>query len=816
MVSSIRAIHRVVAGILGLLAGYAWHPSRVQAQTVDSLSLDAVLAQPIFPSYVPISLSPDGQWVAFTLQSGGRTVESNGRSYSTTGVPEQFVGCAVWIANVNTGETLRVIGGDSVTGWAPQWSPDGRLLAFYADQGGMTRLWIWDGATRAAKAVSDVVIRAFAGVEGPRWMPDSRAVVTRTLPTGSSIGADQPDHPRGDSASLIPGATVIVYHTDARWRARPRLLPPTPIPAETGYEANLALIDVYTSAVTTLAQGYRPYDYWVSPDGRFVAFTSTAGMSDGGPGGPRFPFNLVVAPIRPSSVQSPYVLAASVPVSQIGMSVAWSPNGRYLAYAVEDTEAEEQYYIAGSPDWKLRTVTVLDSVHHALAHRSIAQSLRWDPSGRTIFVQNDHGLVRIDAETAVARLISRPPPGKVMLAILGPAVRSTVHLAGDEALVVVTRDDSSKMQGVARINTRTGSWTQLWEAERVIGSTNSLATDASIDGRRTVFLSEGTAEPPDIWWATSDWSTVRRVTTVAPSLSGQPYGSSRSIEWNAISGGRVHGALLLPANYSSGRRYPLVVYSYPMEARSNDVYRYGLTGARTENMQLFASRGYAVLTPDAPIRELDQMHSIAEVILPGVDRVIEMGIADSARVAAIGHSWGGYEVLALLVQTTRFKAAVMRGGIGDLPAMYGEMESTGNAPGQVLAESWLGATLWAGQSRYIENSPVFYLDRVRTPLLIVHGADDTTVPVSAADEVFVDLRRLGQEVDYARYAGENHVEAAWSLANQKDYLTRVLRWFDDHLHPGAADRGVSEDAKPGAVPDAPGEHRASGRALIGG
>ncbi len=67
----------------------------------------------------------------------------------------------------------------------------------------------------------------------------------------------------------------------------------------------------------------------------------------------------------------------------------------------------------------------------------------------------------------------------------------------------------------------------------------------------------------------------------------------------------------------------------------------------------------------------------------------------------------------------------------------------------------------------------------RTPLLIIHGAEDETVPVSAADEVFVDLRRLGQEVEYARYSGENHVEAGWSFANQKDYMMRVLRWFDD-------------------------------------
>jgi dipeptidyl aminopeptidase/acylaminoacyl peptidase len=125
----------------------------------------------------------------------------------------------------------------------------------------------------------------------------------------------------------------------------------------------------------------------------------------------------------------------------------------------------------------------------------------------------------------------------------------------------------------------------------------------------------------------------------------------------------------------------------------------------------------------------------------------------------------------------------MRGGYADLPAAYGLMDPSGDAHGQVLAEADLGATLWANRSRYIDNSPLFFLDRVRTPLLIVHGTDDTTMPVSAGDEVFVDLRRLGQEVEYARYVGENHVEAGWSFANQQDYVMRVLRWFDSHLHP---------------------------------
>jgi dipeptidyl aminopeptidase/acylaminoacyl peptidase len=81
----------------------------------------------------------------------------------------------------------------------------------------------------------------------------------------------------------------------------------------------------------------------------------------------------------------------------------------------------------------------------------------------------------------------------------------------------------------------------------------------------------------------------------------------------------------------------------------------------------------------------------------------------------------------------------------------------------------------------IENSPTFHLDRVRTPLLLIHGGVDTTVPPSQSEEVFVGLSRLGREVTYARDLGESHYEGHWRPANAADYLTRELNFFERHL-----------------------------------
>jgi dipeptidyl aminopeptidase/acylaminoacyl peptidase len=93
----------------------------------------------------------------------------------------------------------------------------------------------------------------------------------------------------------------------------------------------------------------------------------------------------------------------------------------------------------------------------------------------------------------------------------------------------------------------------------------------------------------------------------------------------------------------------------------------------------------------------------------------------------------------------------------------------------------MGGPPWQFRERYIENSPIFYLDRVETPLLIVHGSDDRAVPSFLSDEVFVGLRRLGKEVAYAKYEGEGHSPFEWSYANQLDFCKRMIEWFDDHL-----------------------------------
>jgi dipeptidyl aminopeptidase/acylaminoacyl peptidase len=261
-------------------------------------------------------------------------------------------------------------------------------------------------------------------------------------------------------------------------------------------------------------------------------------------------------------------------------------------------------------------------------------------------------------------------------------------------------------------------------------------------------------------------------------------GSARLLDWFSDDGERLHGVLLLPANYDSAKKYPVLVWVYGGVRLSDNLDRFGVAGPGPFNMQLFATRGFAVFVPDSPQHSGSRMLDLVKTVLPGISKLVETGIADPERIGLMGHSNGGYSVMGLLVQTTRFKAAVEISGMADLMALYGEMDETGNAFASSMLEHGLlgfGGTPWQLRNTYIENSPIYYLDRVTTPLLLLQGSLDESVKPFAGDEAYVAMRRLGKEAEYVKYQNEPHSPLYWTFLDQQDLCGRVIAWFEEHL-----------------------------------
>jgi dipeptidyl aminopeptidase/acylaminoacyl peptidase len=743
----------------------------------------------------PIALSPDGELVAYTVEDDRKresTSDPRYMYYTRTGAFTEAVGCDIWMTNTKTGTTQNLTEGKG-TSWAPVWSPDGRYLAFYSDRSGVAHLWIWVKSSGQLRQLSDAIVRPFFNFQVVRWTPDSGKILLKVLPAGMTVeqAADlfnSPAQSQKDSEKKgnQGGPSVLVYKNipAAQGSSTGGTPAPQQVQNETWmqrYLADLAVVDVATGQIEHIIKNIRPLGYWISPDGKLLAYMHWKGVRANTQ---QAEYDLDVFDLNQRSSRT---LVSGIH-QEYGISVSWSPNSQTLAYMALNSDGNGDCFVVPAAGGDPMNLTPGKHPSFASEHRAPL----WDASGEYIYLLSTETYGHVGTDTvwrASVRnhtfAVAGQVPDRIILEAVGPSCGGRIWSPDDgRSLVVATRNEETKEAGYYKIDLQTGKASQLFEEKIHFNWDLIFKTDTSRDGKTLVYVADDAQDPEDVWATSHEFQNRRRVTNINPGIHALSLGAGRVISWRSTDGAPLRGALLLPANYEGGKRYPLIVDVYGGSYRSESVYRFGLSGSGVENLQLLATRGYAVLLPDTPLQKGTPMADLLKTVIPGVDRVVELGIADPDRLGVMGHSYGGYSTLSLIVQTTRFKAAVDSAGPADLISVYGQMDKTGSSGAIGWSETGQGGmvgTPWQFRDRYIENSPIFYLDRVETPLLIVQGELDGAVPHQQAEEVFVGLRRLGKEVVYAEYQGEEHWEGTWSFANASDYWNRVIDWFNQHL-----------------------------------
>jgi dipeptidyl aminopeptidase/acylaminoacyl peptidase len=740
------------------------------ASATQPLSIDDVLSARQFAPLMPISLSPDGKWLAYTAQNHRRVTAPDVRAYAETGVPPWASGTDIVLVSIATGLTTNLTNGAG-DNWQPAWSPDGRYLAFLSTRDGnsQARLWIWEAHKANLRKASEVNVRT-TRIE---WTPDSKRVLLTSLPEEprtASLSGKKQSEPQVHDADL---PTVILYHGEqgdhglGRDSSSPWSLDI--------YRRDLTLIDIDRGSFHTLVRGKRIATYLMSPEGSNVAFTIPTHFEKAG--SQQVLFDLTVVTIVNDQLR---LIASDIRLDFDGSTVSWSPDGSHLAFRTWGPEEKTfDCYVTDLHGTDPKNVTRF--APGEVPTRTALPPL-WDRQNHIYFLR-DGGLWRSSENDDNAAEIASVENRRIIRLISAPANQLGMRNDGTSTLVI-THDDLGKQDGFYEIDLKTGHTLKLREIGQCYTCSGVISPFAVTPDARIVYFAEDDREDEDIWISDSNFRNPQRLTRQNPALDAGAMGSARPIDWLSDDGKKLHGALLLPPDYNPGTLYPLVVWIYGGELLSDQLHTFGLAGMGPFNMQLFATRGYAVLLPDAPQDGTTPMAGLAKAVLPAVNRVVEMGIADPDRLGIIGHSYGGYSVLSLIVQSRRFKAAVEIDGLGDLLAAYGAMNKDGSAFETSVQESGqgsMGGSPWQARDKYIENSPLLYADRLVTPLLIIHGSDDVTVPPFLGDEIFVGLRRLGKEVEYAKYQGEGHSPLLWSRANQRDLCNRVIDWFNAHL-----------------------------------
>lgn len=302
------------------------------------------------------------------------------------------------------------------------------------------------------------------------------------------------------------------------------------------------------------------------------------------------------------------------------------------------------------------------------------------------------------------------------------------------------------------------------------------------DVSKIIYFRSAFHEYPDLWFSGLDLRQPQKITDLGSQIEPFIWGKAELIDFKSLDGKPLKGILIKPDNFLPGKKYPLMVYIYETLHYMLHMFRHPSPGTSI-NPSFYVSNGYIIWMPDIDYSTAGYPGKDAlKCVLPGVHMLIREGLIDPEAVGIQGHSWGGYQIAYMVTQTDIFAAAEAGAPVSNMISAYNGIRWGSGMVRQFQYErtqSRLGDSLWNVPLRYIENSPIFWADKVQTPLLMIHNDEDGAVPWYQGIEYIMALRRLGKISFMFNYNGEDH--GLRKRINQKDWTKRMFEFFNHYL-----------------------------------
>ena len=288
---------------------------------------------------------------------------------------------------------------------------------------------------------------------------------------------------------------------------------------------------------------------------------------------------------------------------------------------------------------------------------------------------------------------------------------------------------------------------------------------------------------PEVYTFTDDMSAMQQISTTNPQQDEYKWGTVELTKWTSYDGIELEGLLYKPEDFDSTKSYPLMVYFYELYADRLHTHYIPKPTASIIYATEYASAGYVVFMPDIRYKPGHSAASAYDCIMSGTDHVLELlPNVDSTRMALQGQSWGGYQTAQLVTMTPRYRAAMAGAPVANMFSAYGGIRWGSGLNRQFQYErtqSRIGYTIWERPDLYVENSPLFHLPNVQTPLMIMHNDNDGAVPWYQGIELFTGLKRLGRPAWLLNYNDDKH--NLMRNANRIDLSIRMRQFFDHYL-----------------------------------
>jgi dipeptidyl aminopeptidase/acylaminoacyl peptidase len=410
----------------------------------------------------------------------------------------------------------------------------------------------------------------------------------------------------------------------------------------------------------------------------------------------------------------------------------------------------------------------IDGIRSSSDSKAAAFTISFDGYPTRVYV------LEWDTAAPVLRELQRPPG----VSIIG----GSVQWRGDRRDICIVGEDHARSRVVSIRNVQRGQ--QGPHAILTPGDVTVSSFAFSIDGAVMTVVSGALDHAGDLYSVSQD-GNMDRLTRVNPQIETWKLPVIEIVKWFGADGVPCEGILELPPDYQPGQRLPMIVEIHGGPTAAT-LYQFRLW---IYGRAALPAKGYAVFSPnyrgstgygDEFMVQLVGRENDVDVkdILGGVDALIERGVADPERLGVMGWSNGGYLTNCLITQTDRFKVASSGAGVLDQVIQWGAEDT----PGHVV--NFMEGLPWSQADAYRNGSPIYQLDRVRTPTLIHVGEHDERVPATHARALYRALRHyLEVDTELLVYPGEGHGLSTYT--HRKAKMAWDHAWFDKYLPPNA-------------------------------
>ncbi|MEZ4585302.1 MAG: S9 family peptidase [Gemmatimonadales bacterium] len=660
------------------------------------------------------AISPDGQWVAFTVTT---VREKENKRHSE-----------VWLVSSQGGEPSRLTS-PSQESSNPRWSPDGRLLLFSSNRPpSRARTWAlrMDRPGGEAFEVDSLPSGSYSADGTTVVWTDSAEVAKgepKTTPWDKMEPMARPPH-GAITKPLDPARFDGRHLTEMRYKANGRGFLPGPREARQWHPDQLWIRTAGADKRMITNAAYSHGQAELSPDGRWIAFTADPAL-------------------RPDSV-----------VQAERDSLAQLP---YDAKRDEAPRNDSDVFVISATGGAPRRLTTTNGFERSLA---------WSPDGSKL------AYVGSAARTEPSRIWVQPVSGGAPVNVLGDWRYEPGWFQWTPAGMIVMEAAVGGRDAIFEVDPATRKITELVGGRRRI---NGVSTDRQ--HRSLAYVATSVDRPTELYLSDARGQGERQLTDLNQALNDEiAWPDAERFTYKSVGGLEIEAWLQKPFGYEPGKKYPLVLYIHggPHSAYGEGWFDefHNITGAGM--WVLYTNpRGSSGYGADFTFSTRGRWGlEDYEDLMKAVDIAAKRPDVDSTRMGVTGGSYGGFMTAWVTTRTSRFKAAQADRMISNWWSWYGVSDAQG------LTEFEFYGKPWENPKLYDQFSPIRFVDRVTTPTLIVQSEEDHRTPMADAEQWYIGLKKRGIPAELVRYPRSTHdlsrTGEPWLLV---DRLGRLRQWF---------------------------------------